>query len=37
MADAAKCRNRSCEHNKRGGGCRLFEGLNFVRCRSCVI
>lgn len=32
----AKCRNTKCEHNRKGGGCRLFEGLNFLRCRQCV-
>ena len=36
-APTAKCRNRQCEHNRRGGGCKLFEGLNFVRCRQCIV
>ena len=30
------CRNTRCEHHRRGGGCKLFVGLNFVRCRQCV-
>lgn len=36
-APTAKCRNTKCEHNRRGGGCKLFEGLNFVRCRQCIV
>ena len=33
-ATPARCRNTNCEHHKRGGtGCRLLEGLNFVRCK----
>ena len=36
-APTAKCRNRKCEHNRRGVGCKLFEGLNFVRCRQCIV
>ena len=36
-APTSKCRNRMCEHNRRGGGCKLFEGLNFIRCKQAVI
>lgn len=36
-APTAKCVNRKCEHNRRGGGCRLFDGFSFVRCRQCII
>ena len=36
-APTSKCKNRKCEHNRRGGGCKLFEGLNFVRCRQCIV
>ena len=36
-APTAKCRNTKGGHNRRGGGCKLFEGLNFVRCRQCIV
>ena len=35
MATISRCRNTKCEHHKRGGvGCKLFQGLNFIKCRQ---
>ena len=36
-APTAKCRNRKCEHNRRGGGRNPFEGLNSARRRQCIV
>lgn len=33
-----RCRNTKCSyHARQGNGCKLLEGLNFVRCRQAVI
>lgn len=33
-----KCRNTKCSyHARQGNGCKLLEGLNFVRCKRAVI